>query len=328
MIRTVASRLAFLPLLALAGSSVAAPLPEASHFSFESQQQTLQMAWRDVAPSGKANGRTAVLLHGKNFCAGYWADTAQALAAKGFRVIVPEQIGFCASDMPQRYQFSLHQLADNTVALLDHAKVAGKVDLIGHSMGGMLATRLTLRHPDRVARLVLVNPIGLEDWQAKGAVWRGVDAAYKGELGNGYARIATYQKQNYYDGEWTPAYDALARELAAVYEGPKGKAYAWNAALTSEMVFTQPVIHDVHRLAAPTTLIIGERDRTAIGRDGAPADVAKALGDYPALGRDVAKRIPGATLVALDGLGHLPHIEAPERFRDALFAALRPDTSR
>lgn len=39
-------------------------------FSFDSQRQPLEMAYLDVAPSGKPNGRTLVLLHGKNFCAG------------------------------------------------------------------------------------------------------------------------------------------------------------------------------------------------------------------------------------------------------------------
>ncbi|WP_083965649.1 alpha/beta fold hydrolase [Dokdonella koreensis] len=295
-------------------------LPAPATFRFESQRQSLAMSYLDIAPAAPAKGRTAVLLHGKNFCAGYWQDTAATLAGHGFRVIVPEQIGFCGSDKPERYQFSLHQLAANTQALLDRLGIE-RAELVGHSMGGMLALRFALLYPQRTARLVLVNPIGLEDWKAKGAPYRTIDAAYAAELESSYESIARYQRANYYDGDWTPAYEALARQLAAVYAGPDGKAYAWNAALTADMIYTQPVVHEFERIAVPTTLIIGQRDRTAIGREGAPKAVADALGDYPALGRDAARRIPGARLIELPGLGHLPQIEAPDRFRAELLKA-------
>src|ERR1700722_14701216 len=62
------------------------------HFEFTSQGEHLQMAYMDVAPQ-KANGRTAVLLHGKNFCAGTWQTTIEALTAVGYRVVAPDQIG-------------------------------------------------------------------------------------------------------------------------------------------------------------------------------------------------------------------------------------------
>lgn len=312
--------LALAPLAVAAAGSEAAPLPAAETFRFESQRQTLTMRYRDVAPTVPANGRTAVLLHGKNFCADYWRESAATLAGHGFRVIVPEQIGFCASDKPERYQFSLHQLAANTRALLDALGVE-RAELVGHSMGGMLAARYALLYPQTTTRLVLVNPIGLEDWKAKGAPYRSIDAAYAAELKSDYDSIARYQRTNYYDGDWKPAYEALARALAAIYAGPDGKAYAWNAALTSEMIYTQPVVHEFERVAVPTTLIIGQRDRTAIGREGAPPAVAAALGDYPALGREAARRIPGARLIEMPGLGHLPQIEAPERFRVELLKA-------
>ena len=291
-------------------------------FSFDSQRQALAMHYFDFEPTQAPNGRTAVLLHGKNFCADYWVATSDLLRAQGFRVIVPEQIGFCGSSKPGAYQFSFHQLASNTLALLDQAGV-DEVEVIGHSMGGMLAVRVALAAPDRVGRLVLVNPIGLEDWKAKGVPYRTVDAIHATERKSSYEGIARYQRTNYYAGEWKPAYERLARGLAAMYAGKDGEAYAWNAALTADMIFTQPVVHEFGAIAVPTTLIIGQRDRTAIGRDAAPKALADRLGDYPALGRAAAAAIPGARLVALDDLGHLPHIEDPPRFNEALLGALR-----
>jgi pimeloyl-ACP methyl ester carboxylesterase len=73
----------------------------------------------------------------------------------------------------------------------------------------------------------------------------------------------------------------------------------------------------------PTLLVIGQRDRTAIGRAWAPKDVASTLGDYPALGRKAAAAIAGSKLVEIPGVGHLPQVEAFETYRTALTEFLR-----
>ena len=75
-------------------------------FDFTSQGKPLSMAYMDVAPAGTANGRTVVLLHGKNFCSATWQGTVDVLTKAGFRVVVPDQVGFCASTKPEGYQFS------------------------------------------------------------------------------------------------------------------------------------------------------------------------------------------------------------------------------
>ena len=76
------------------------------HFSFDSQGESLQMGYMDVSPSSKPNGRTAVLMHGKNFCGATWDDSIKALSSAGYRVVVPDQIGFCTSTKPDNYQYS------------------------------------------------------------------------------------------------------------------------------------------------------------------------------------------------------------------------------
>jgi pimeloyl-ACP methyl ester carboxylesterase len=149
-------------------------------FRFESQRNRLEMAFMDVKP-GSPKGRAAVLLHGKNFCAATWKGTIDALATAGYRVIAPDQVGFCKSSKPAHYQYSFQQLAANTHALLTSLGVS-HVTLVGHSTGGMLAIRYALMYPDDVDQLALVDPIGLEDWQAKGVPWQSVDAWYRREL--------------------------------------------------------------------------------------------------------------------------------------------------
>ena len=290
-------------------------------YRVETQQQDLEMAYLDVAATNPPNGKTAVLMHGKNFCAATWESTIGALANAGYRVIAPDQIGFCKSSKPEHYQFSLDQLAANTRALLEHLGIEKSI-VIGHSMGGMLATRYALMYPQTTLHLGLVNPIGLEDWRAAGVPWRSVDAWYQNDLKTSFERIRAYQMDVYYAGTWKPEFARWARMQAGMYAGQGMEQVAWNQALTYDMIYSQPVVQDFPYIKVPTTLFIGQKDRTAIGKDLAPADLKARLGDYPVLGQRAAAAIPGAQLVEFADLGHSPQVQDPERFNAALIKAL------
>ncbi len=281
---------------------------------------TYQMAYMDVRPE-KPNNKNIMLLHGKNFNGAYWGETARALAAQGYRVIIPDQIGFGKSSKPDYFQYSFQQLALNTKALLDSIGVE-KTAVLGHSMGGMLATRFALMFPERTEKLILENPIGLEDWKLK-VPYQPVQWWYKNELKNDYESIKEYQRQSYYDGQWKPAYDPWVNILAGWTKSIDYPIIAWNAALTYDMIFTQPVVYEFDQLQVPTLLIIGQRDRTALGKNLVSEEVRKTMGNYPELGRATARKIKNAQLVELDNIGHLPHIEAFNRFIDPLLAFLK-----
>lgn len=293
----------------------------ASRVEFTSQRQALHMAYLDVAPRGAPNGRTAILLHGKNFCAGTWADTIAHLSASGYRVVAPDQIGFCKSSKPQAYQFSFRQLAANTHDLLARLGI-GRATLIGHSTGGMLAAHYALLFPETTEQLILVDPIGLEDWLAAGVPPVGVDRWYARELTTDAASIRAYEKATYYAGRWEPRFEPWVAMLAGLYAGPGREAVAWDSALIYDMILTQPVVHQFGRLRVPTVLMIGDKDVTAIGKDFAPAAIRSTLGDYPALGKAAAANIPGAKLVEFRDLGHAPQIQDPALFHATLDQAL------
>ncbi|RUR34217.1 alpha/beta fold hydrolase [Vreelandella nanhaiensis] len=303
----------------LSGFEYAYPV---ERFEFSSQGQDMQMAYLDVQPEeGSANGRTVVLMHGKNFCAGTWEDTIEALTDAGYRVIAPDQVGFCKSTKPEYYQFSFHQLAANTQALLAELDV-DDVTVMGHSMGGMLATRFALMYPEQTEQLVMVNPIGLEDWKALGVPYQSIDDGYQAELEKNAEGIRAYQESTYYVDTWEPEYDRWVEMLAGMYAGEDGELVAWNQALTSDMVFTQPVVHEFGELQVPTLLLIGEKDNTAIGKAQAPEDVQETLGRYDVLGEQARDAIPQATLVEFPELGHSPQIQEPERFHEELLKGL------
>jgi pimeloyl-ACP methyl ester carboxylesterase len=291
------------------------------HFRFSSQRQQLDMAYLDVKPS-QANGRTAVLLHGKNFCAATWQATIAALSQAGYRVIAPDQIGFCKSSKPAGYQFSFQQLAGNTHALLSSLDI-GRVVLIGHSTGGMLAVRYALMYPDTLEQLVLVDPIGLEDWKAQGVPWQSVDAWYQQELNSSADTVREYERTTYYVGSWKPEYERWVQMFAGMYRGSGRELVAWDSALLYDMIYSQPVFYELEQLSMPVLLMIGDKDTTAIGKNLAPAAIGATLGNYPVLGKAAAARIPHATLVEFPDLGHAPQIQAPDRFHRALLDGMR-----
>lgn len=289
---------------------------EVQRLALTSQGQDLSMAFMDVAPESP-NGRTVLLLHGKNFCAATWQGTIAALTAAGYRVIAPDQIGFCKSSKPRTYQFSFAQLAHNTHALLRSRGVERAI-VMGHSMGGMLATRYALLYPGAVEQLVLVNPIGLEDWLAEGVPYATVDQNLEMERKTSFDSIKAYQQKFYYHGEWRPAYDRWVEMLAGMYAGEGKETVAWNQALLTDIVFTQPVVHEFSRVQVPTLLMIGQLDRTAPGANRAKPEVAAKLGDYPALGKKAGETMQNAKLIPFAELGHSPHIEDPDTFHAAL----------
>ena len=122
----------------------------------------VRMAYMDMAPA-QPNGRTVVLLHGRNFPSSYWAPVIKTLNEAGYRVVVPDQIGFGKSSKPAA-DLHFDTLARNTIALLDHLQIA-RADIVAHSLGGMLGVRIARAYPDRISHLVLTAPIGLEDYR-------------------------------------------------------------------------------------------------------------------------------------------------------------------
>jgi pimeloyl-ACP methyl ester carboxylesterase len=290
-------------------------------YRFRSQRQDLEMAYMDVKPA-RANGRVAVLLHGKNFCAATWQGTITTLVDAGYRVIAPDQIGFCKSSKPAQYQFSFQQLADNTHALLESLGVR-RAMVMGHSTGGMIGIRYALMYPSEVEQLVLVDPIGLEDWKARGVPWQSVDDWYRRELRTSAESIRSYERATYYAGTWEPAYEKWVQMLAGMYRGPGRERVAWDSALLYDMIYTQPVVYELPSLRVPVLLMIGDKDTTAIGKDLTPPEVRAELGNYPALGKKAAAQIPHAKLVEFADLGHAPQIQAPERFHKALLEGIR-----
>lgn len=330
MIASVLALAAVVPQLPAGPSTDADFGPRLERFAYPWPVQTMtvdvvgqpaEIAFMDLA-APRPNGKSVVLLHGKNFCGATWESTARSLLNAGYRVLIPDQLGFCKSSKPRNAQFSLELLASLTKRLMDSRGIVHAA-VVGHSMGGMLAMRFAIMFPKTVDRLVLVSPLGLIDRSEQGLPYADVDTLWAGERQTTYASIKAYQQTNYYHNTWKPEYDRWVWMLAGMYKGKGLADVALAQAKTSEMIKTQPVSHEFYRITPPTVVIVGALDKTAFGRQQAPATLQAFLTPIPQIAQSAVKKMPNAQLIALDGLGHSPQIEAPARFEPILLNALR-----
>jgi pimeloyl-ACP methyl ester carboxylesterase len=283
------------------------------YFELTVENQLLRMAYMDVAPTAPANGQAVVLFHGKSFDGYYWGRTIAMLAAKGYRVVVPDQLGFGKSAKPEiRYSFDL--LARNTKALLDRLGVT-RAAIVGHSFGGMLAVYFARDYPETTAVLVLENPIGLEDYRSV-IPPQPLATLFRTEMAQTAETYRTFM-QAFFVG-WPPAAQHYVDIFSRVLLSPEYPRWAMASALIYEMMFDEPNRQEYKFLKMPVLLIIGQSDRSVFFRRYAAPEAIKPLGNWPELGRQAVKDLSDGKLVEISGAGHVSHIEKPDEFEAAL----------
>nr|WP_249731817.1 alpha/beta hydrolase [Roseococcus sp. SDR] len=230
-------------------------------------------------------------MHGIGGRAALWAPTVAALAPRP--VIAMDMPGY---DGTRPALTGFPELADAAAALLD-----GPADVVGHSLGGMIALELALRHPDRVRRLVIVasSPaFGSRDPAFREAFL----AARQKPLdeGLGMAGVAAALVPTMLGPAADPgAAPAAIAAMASVDEA------AYRTTLATLTSFDRRA--DLPRVTQPALLIAGEADQTA-----PPRGMAR-----------MAEAMPDARLLVIPGAGHLLPLEAPDAFHAALLDFLR-----
>ena len=271
--------------------------------------QDVRMAYMDVPPAGQPNGRTVMLFHGMNFGGFYFSGPIDVLRKQGFRVVVPDQVGFGRSSKPV-IPYNFHDMALNSRRLLESLGIA-KVTIIGHSMGGMLSARFAASFPDITDRAVIYDPIGLTDPRYERR-WRSADDAYKAAMAQTndqrwqgfYANIRRYFPT---PGAWKPEYEKYVRILYAPTLSGDWPRLAMVRAIYQQITYLDPVYYDWAKIKVKTLVIGGEKDGQ----------------DFPKLAKHIADTIPGAELVIIPNAGHVPHLEVPDPFYEALLKFVR-----
>ncbi|OSI30141.1 alpha/beta fold hydrolase [Bradyrhizobium canariense] len=280
--------------------------------------EQLSMAYMDVPPA-QPNGRTVVLLHGRNFPSSYWAPVIKMLSEAGFRVVVPDQIGFGKSSKPIG-ELHFDNLARNTIALLDHLNI-DKAEIVAHSLGGMLGVRIARAFPDRVAHLVLTAPIGLEDYRlyVPPTPTEKIIETEDKLTADGYRK----QLQTNYAIKLPP--DAITPFIDARFNIKGSPDYPrWLRAFVSsgQMIYREPVAHEIALITEPTLFIMGADDHNAPGRLSAPEALRAKMGETAELAKALAAKMPNARAEVIPDTGHLVFLEAPEKYRELVLGFL------
>ncbi len=280
--------------------------------------ERLSMAYMDVAPA-QPNGRTVVLLHGRNFPSSYWAPVIKMLGDAGFRVVVPDQIGFGKSSKPSG-ELHFDNLARNTIALLDHLKI-DRAEIVAHSLGGMLGVRIARAYPDRVAHLVLTAPIGLEDYRlyVPPTPTESIIETEDRLTADGYRK----QLQTNYAVKLPP--EAITPFIDARFNIKGSPDYPrWLRAFVSsgQMIYREPVAHEIPLITVPTLFVMGADDHNAPGRPNAPEALRAKMGQNAELAKALAAKMQNAKAEVIPDTGHLVFLEAPERYRELVLGFL------
>jgi pimeloyl-ACP methyl ester carboxylesterase len=275
--------------------------------------QDVRISYMDVAPQGTPNGHTVLLLHGNNFGGFYFKAIIDGLAKEGFRVITPDQIGYGRSSKPIA-PFNFNSQARNTWRILQHEKVE-RVMVVGHSMGGMLAARFATQFPKSVERIVIYNPIGLTDGRFARPM-QPIDEAYEQNLKSDYQGIrAGLSRYVAHDPKaWNQEFETYTRIRYSWTLSADWPRLAMVQALIGQMLYADPVVYDWAHIQVPT-LAFGGAEDMLLG-------TAEAFQERM---HHIAKTVPNGKGRALliPGLGHVPHLEAPDKVLPPLVAFLK-----
>ena len=256
-------------------------------------------------------GHPIIALHGFPDTYRTWSGLAGPLADAGFRVLAVAMRGYPPSAVPVDGDYALRRLALDTVCLLDALEIE-RASLVGHDWGASAGYALAALAPQRLASLVTlaippltVFPSGLRESLARPHnVYLGL-----GAFSDWWLRRADFAEVRRLYGKWSPRWAAPEAYMAEV-----------KTALAPPERSRAAV--DYYRAG------MREADRRAILRPITTPTLMLYGADEPRVrqesyGRAAAVTGPGSRSLCIEGVGHWPHLEAPERCRDEILAFLR-----
>jgi pimeloyl-ACP methyl ester carboxylesterase len=227
-------------------------------------------------------GRPMLLLHG--FQTVDPSARFLDLLSRNGEVIAPSSPGFGHSSRPKDFD-TVYDLVHLYLELLDTLP-GDKVTLIGFSFGGWLAAEVAVACSHRLARLVLVDPVGIKISDRETPDILDIFNKSPDEV----------RRRSWHDpGRFAPDFNAMSDEELAVYARNREAlcVYAWHP-----YMYNPQLPRWLNRIKVPTLLIWGASDRVVT----------------PDYGRAYSRLIPGSRFELIEGAGHHPEIERPEAF--------------
>jgi pimeloyl-ACP methyl ester carboxylesterase len=282
-------------------------------------ERRARLAYMDVPPESAQSKGAVLLVHGKNFFGAYWTGVIESLRREGYRVIVPDLIGWGKSTKPST--LTAASLVAHLRTLLDQLKV-DSFALLGHSTGGLVGMHMARALPERVHTLVLENPMGLEDYrngltqQVRHEDWAQDERSMTAD------QIRQYIA-HYFVNKEPRLVEPFAAVRMAIGRGPEFERWVQSSAAASDMLFNEPAVDFVASLATPTLFVCGLSDRTYMGAKYTVPQDKGLKGNIAEMAKGFAARMPKARFVGVPDTGHVPHLETPAAFSSAVLEFLR-----
>lgn len=268
------------------------PFP-VNYLNFRLYNQDVRLAYMDVAPTGRPNGRTVIFHHGGLYYGWYWEEQIKALTAEGYRVVVKDRLGWGKSSKPD-IPYSINLWASNTARLMDHLGIE-RAAVVGHSIGGQMVTRFAFLYPERTTHLVTVNQVGLTDRRmGRGFTPLTGEADTNPDMDDVFAGLVEWAEENYVT--WKPEFAEHMRIRYGQRLSGGWPQMAYVSRLTGQMRGMDTVVNDWQHIETKTLIMGGEEDYPTF------ADEA----------RHAATQFPNAEVFLIPNVGHNPHEEVPE----------------
>ncbi|RKT82287.1 Pimeloyl-ACP methyl ester carboxylesterase [Saccharopolyspora antimicrobica] len=269
----------------------------------------VRLAHRHTAGS---TGETLVFLHGTPSHSHIWRDVAPAFEADGHEVLVYDLLGYGASERPVDRDTSVTAQADLLEKLLVRLGIR-RCTLIAHDIGGAVAQIFTAAHPDRVARLALIDSVSYDSWPS--STWREIIRDHLDD----HAAMPQHDFEALLTRQLTMTVADPARMTGETLEAylrphrtPVGRASFFEHQVRHyDSTPTQRVAPLLKTLRIPTHVIWGAEDRWQ------PVAYADRL----------TRDIPAATLAAIPNAGHFPMEDDPARIVEELRTLLSREAS-
>lgn len=248
-------------------------------------------------------GRPVLLLHGISNSGRAWGQQIPALVAAGHQIIVPDHAGHGASQRLSR-PFGVADIADDIEVLLAVLGIE-TLDVVGLSLGGMVALELALRHPRRIGRIVVANSFPQTISPEFKAMAQGWATVFEGPHGpierfeQSWPALVSDAFQNSAEGMRT----------YQIWHGIAASTDGTSLAHVARGVTDFDVLARIGELAMPALFITGSADRMSL----------------PVVSKMMAERTPLGSYAEIAGAAHISNVDSADAFNALLLPFLQPD---
>lgn len=277
-------------------------------FPTKSALNNPSISYIDVGTGSK----TLILVHGLASNAGFWRYVIPELS-KEYRVIAVDLPGYGKSQK-DAYPYSISFYAEQIKRLADELKLK-KFTIAGHSMGGQIAIMFSLKYPERLEKLVLASPAGIEEFEKGEGDWlRSVMTKnfIKKTYEDGVRRNLANNFYSWDDSKW----EWMVEERVRMAKAKDFDEFTYTVVRCVNAMLDEPTFDKIKNISAPTLIVYGKYDALIPNpylNPGFTADVFKWG----------ATQIPNCKLYEIDNCGHMLQIEKPEEFTKVVLDFLK-----